>query len=169
MPKQTPREIRSGEALDHYRKHNVAWLLLRARQDFFRRASKGWKKRGYKLQNSFGTVITHLPLDGARLTELADSAGLTKQAMGQLVDELERLGYTERVSDPTDGRAKMVRFTRKGLKLVHDGRDVVSEVWAQYEELVGAKRLTRIRDDLDILVNSIEADEDAEAEAEAAV
>ena len=161
MPKKTPRERQSLEDLGHYRKHNLAWLLLRVQQDFFLRARKGWKKRGYtQLQNSFGTVITHLPLEGARLTDLADSAGLTKQAMGQLVDELEKLSYVERVSDPTDGRAKMVRFTKSGLQLVRDGRDVVSEVWAQYEDLVGAKRLVRMRDDLDILVSSIETDDE---------
>lgn len=161
MPKKTAGEAQSLADLEHYRKHNLAWLLLRAQHDFFHRARKGWNKRGYsQLQNSFGTVITHLPLEGARLTDLADSAGLTKQAMGQLVDELEKLGFTERIADPTDGRAKMVRFTKSGLKLVADGRDVVFEVWAQYEELVGAKRLTRIREDLDVLISSIEAEKD---------
>jgi DNA-binding MarR family transcriptional regulator len=164
MSEYTPREIKSIEDLEGFRKHNLAWLLLRTRQDFFRRAVKSWDKRGYKLQNAFGTVITHLPLEGARLTDLSESAGLTKQAMGQLVDELEKLGYTERVSDPTDGRAKMVRFTKKGLKLVSDGREVVAEVWAQYEDLVGATRLMRIRDDLDVLVSSIEADEQVKIE-----
>ena len=58
----------------------------------------------------------------------------------------------------------MAMFTSKGLKLVRDGREVVSEVWSQYEELVGAKRLNRIREDLDVLVTSIESDEEYQAE-----
>jgi DNA-binding MarR family transcriptional regulator len=161
MPSKTSPSAQTADDLGNYRKQNLAWLLLRVRQDFFERAREGWRKRGYlHLQNSFGTVITHLPLEGARLTDLAESAGVTKQAMGQLVDELEKLGYLERVADPTDGRAKMVRFTKKGVQLVADGREVVAEVWAEYEDLVGARRLQRLRDDLDVLVASIDAEDD---------
>src|SRR5579885_1601175 len=63
----------------------------------------------------------HLPIfeyidrtRGSRLTYLADHATITAQAMGELVDHLARHGYVERVPDPSDGRAKLVRLTERG-------------------------------------------------------
>src|ERR687897_1491129 len=51
---------------------------------------------------------------GVRLTALADRSGLTKQAVGEAVADLERLGYVERVPDPSDGRAQINRLTESG-------------------------------------------------------
>lgn len=63
-------------------------------------------------------VMAHITRDGIRLTELAERAGMTKQAMSELVLDLEVLGYLRREPDPTDGRAKLIRFTKKGLAAV---------------------------------------------------
>jgi DNA-binding MarR family transcriptional regulator len=63
-------------------------------------------------------VFENIDSEGTRLTVLATRAGLTHQAMGELVSELEHRGYVERVPDPSDGRARLVRLT-------HDGRIVV--------------------------------------------
>src|SRR5687768_13459295 len=62
-------------------------------------------------------VFQHIDLDGTRLTELADRALMTKQSMGYLVDYLEEHGYVERTSDPTDGRARVVRLTDHGWQI----------------------------------------------------
>jgi DNA-binding MarR family transcriptional regulator len=59
-------------------------------------------------------VMAHITHDGLRLTDLADKAGITKQAMSELVTDLERLGYLQRSNDPRDGRAKMIGFTDRG-------------------------------------------------------
>src|SRR4051794_27670502 len=58
--------------------------------------------------------------EGARLTELAQTARITKQSMGALVDALEQSGYVERVEDPDDGRASRVRLTARGRKFARD-------------------------------------------------
>ena len=63
-------------------------------------------------------VMAHVRHEGIRLTELAEQAGVTKQAMSELVDDLERLGYLERTADPADGRAKLICFTKKGRAAV---------------------------------------------------
>ena len=60
-------------------------------------------------------VTRHLPIDGARLTELAQSAGMTKQAMGTLVTQCEAWGMVQRQDDPDDARARRVVFTATGL------------------------------------------------------
>ncbi|QRP48800.1 MarR family winged helix-turn-helix transcriptional regulator [Amycolatopsis sp. FDAARGOS 1241] len=60
------------------------------------------------------TVFIHLEPGGIRLTRLAEKALMTSQAMGELVDDLERLGYLRREPDPADRRAKLIRFTNRG-------------------------------------------------------
>lgn len=60
-------------------------------------------------------ITRHLALAGSRLQELADSAGMSKQAMGKLVDQCEAWGLVTREADTRDGRAKLVRFTPAGL------------------------------------------------------
>ena len=60
-------------------------------------------------------ITRHLPAEGARLTELAQAAGMTKQAMGTLVNQCEAWGMVTRADDPADARAKRVVFTATGL------------------------------------------------------
>jgi len=63
-------------------------------------------------------VMAHVTYEGIRLTDLAERAGITKQAMSELVIDLERLGYLQRTADPQDGRAKLINFTDKGVAAV---------------------------------------------------
>lgn len=60
-------------------------------------------------------LFPHIELEGGtRVTELAAKLGISKQAVGQLVDDLEAFGAVERLPDRKDGRAKRVCFTSKG-------------------------------------------------------
>ncbi len=67
---------------------------------------------------SFHPIFENIDPEGTRLTVLATRAGLTHQSVGEVVAELERRGYVERIPDPTDGRAKLVRLTEHGRALV---------------------------------------------------
>lgn len=116
--------------------------------DFRDRVRQGLKDRGHQLQPAHSAVIIHLKLEGSRLTELAERAGVSKQAMGKMIDELEEIGYVEKASDPEDGRAKMIRFTDKGLVLLQDSGEIVDEIWSDYSAMVGEKRLLTLRDEL---------------------
>lgn len=71
-----------------------------------------------EVRAAHSSVLRHLPLSGARMTELAKHAGISKQSIAYLVDDLSRLGYVEMHEDPSDGRAKLVRFTDRGKELV---------------------------------------------------
>jgi DNA-binding MarR family transcriptional regulator len=66
------------------------------------------------IRPTHGCVFRFLHGDGMRLTDLAALAGLTKQSVGEIVDDLTALGYIERYPDPTDKRAKLLRLTTKG-------------------------------------------------------
>lgn len=71
---------------------------------------------------------------GLRLTDLAEQAHTTKQAISYTVNRLEDAGYVERVPDPADGRAKVIRLTQRGWEL----RRVADEIIAGMEkECVG--------------------------------
>src|SRR5687768_2440033 len=66
------------------------------------------------IRAAHGAVFSYMPARGARLTELARRARITKQSMGELIRDLEDLGYVERIPDPTDRRAQVLRYTDKG-------------------------------------------------------
>jgi DNA-binding MarR family transcriptional regulator len=84
-------------------------------------------------------VTRHLALEGSRLTELAHSAGMTKQAMGDLVDQCEAWGLVAREPDPVDARARRVRFTPNGLAWLHGFRAAVAQAEAEFRGEVGTE------------------------------
>ena len=82
-------------------------------------------------------ITRHLALQGSRLTELAQAAGMTKQAMGKLVDQCEAWGLVTREDDPLDARARRVVFTDTGLSWLQAFRDAVLQTEAEFREAVG--------------------------------
>jgi DNA-binding MarR family transcriptional regulator len=82
-------------------------------------------------------ITRHLPLAGARLTELADSAGMSKQAMGALVDQCEAWGLVRREPDPRDRRARRIVFTRAGLDWLRAFERAVTQAEAEFRAAVG--------------------------------
>jgi DNA-binding MarR family transcriptional regulator len=82
---------------------------------------------------------------GIRLTELADQAHTTKQAMGEIVSDLERLGYAERVADPSDGRAKLVRLTHSGRRAQALGFSIIDDIEARWAREHGAEAMRATR------------------------
>lgn len=82
-------------------------------------------------------ITRHLALDGSRLTDLADRAGMTKQAMGDLVTQCEAWGLVMRKPDPHDARARLVTFTETGLAWLRAFRDAVQQAEAEFRAEVG--------------------------------
>ena len=71
--------------------------------------------------------------EGSRLTELAERARMTKQSVGEVTTDLEQRGYVERVPDPADGRAKIIRLTDRGHEAQTLGFELIAEIereWA---------------------------------------
>ena len=64
---------------------------------------------------------------------------------------MERLGYVERTPDPTDGRAKIIRFTSTGLKLIQQGTEIGDAIQQGYADLIGEKKMQRLRELLEEL------------------
>ena len=86
--------------------------------------------------------------DGTRLSVLAERAQIAKQTATALVDKLERAGYVERVADPTDGRARLVRMTaraKSGLPYARAEEERIEEEWRAH---LGAERMQQLREAL---------------------
>jgi DNA-binding MarR family transcriptional regulator len=97
---------------------------------------------------SHDCVFRHLSADGVRLRDLATLSHLTAPAIGEHVDELERLGYVERVPDPSDRRAKLIRPTQRGTAFMLAAYDALAEIEGEWAAAVGAETLSRLRDGL---------------------
>jgi DNA-binding MarR family transcriptional regulator len=87
-------------------------------------------------------ITRHLALDGSRLTELAAKAGMSKQAMGDLVDQCEAWGLVVREPDPRDARARLVRFTPTGLAWLAAFERAVTQAEAEFRSEVGEEVAT---------------------------
>lgn len=95
-------------------------------------------RRGFAdLRPALLAVGAHLRTTGVRITELAERAQLTKATVVHTVDELERLGYARRISDPSDGRAKLVVPTERALAAERAGRDAIADIHAAWTRLLG--------------------------------
>lgn len=120
-------------------------LLSRAAREFDREVHGRLVARGYDdIRVGHGAVFARLG-HGATVAELARRAGMTKQAMGELVDDLEAKGYLRRVPDPGDARAKVVRPTARGERHVADARRIVAAVEAAIGRRLGARRTRELR------------------------
>jgi len=89
------------------------------------------------------------PESGSRLTELAERAMMTKQTVGEVVSDLEQRGYVERVPDPEDGRAKIIRLTPRGREAYVAGRRLIDELEREWAERFGADRVAALREVLE--------------------
>ena len=82
-------------------------------------------------------ITRHLALEGSRLTDLAKAAGMSKQAMGDLVDQCAAWGLVQRGPDPLDARARRVVFTPIGLAWLRAFKDAVARAEAEFRDAVG--------------------------------
>ena len=82
-------------------------------------------------------ITRHLAVGGSRLTDLAHSAGMSKQAMGDLVDQCEAWGLVTREPDPYDKRARIVMFTESGLLWLQAFRTAVAQAETEFRQAVG--------------------------------
>lgn len=113
--------------------------------------------RGFNgMTPAFASLMPLLDATGARPSTLAQRAGITKQAMSQLVRKLEARGYVEQVPDSTDTRAKIVRLTKRGVALHAACAEVRLELQSIALAKLGKSRVSRLRRDLLELATALE-------------
>jgi DNA-binding MarR family transcriptional regulator len=108
----------------------------------------GLDERGFgDIREGHGCVFGFIDIEhGSRLTDLAANAGFTKQAVGEAVTELERLGYVTREPDPRDRRAKIIKLTDRGMDAVIKGRRIFAEIEQEWAKQVGPELMASFRE-----------------------
>jgi DNA-binding MarR family transcriptional regulator len=101
-----------------------------------------------ELRPAHGCVFGNIDDGGARLTELAERSGFTKQSVGEAVADLERLGFVERVRDPEDGRAKIIQLTAHGREALTASQEIFSDIERRFTEEIGRERYAQFRQTL---------------------
>lgn len=113
-------------------------------------------ERGFDdVRRAHNAVFVFVPADGIRLTALAEAAGLSKQAMGELVDDLVGKGYFDRIPDPTDGRAKLVVWAERGRQAHHVTVEVFGRLEGELAERLGPDRYAELKAHLLALVETV--------------
>jgi DNA-binding MarR family transcriptional regulator len=124
-------------------------LLLGAARAVVDGVDAGVRARGFAdLRPAHGFAFTLLSGGGATLVELAQHLGVTKQAAGQMVDDLVAKGYVERRPHPTDARARLVVLTDRGWACTRAADAAAEETLRPWAEQMGERRLNELRDDL---------------------
>jgi DNA-binding MarR family transcriptional regulator len=133
---------------------NTVALLGRAYSLLGFRIVDGVVGAGFPQKPAHSAVFAQIAPEGSRLTELARRANMSPQAMGELVDELEQLGYVVRRPDPTDRRAKLITLTEKGQACIAAGIATIDGIEQHLTDRLGERGheqlrslLTRLLDD----------------------
>lgn len=159
MAKKTDNQF--ADELERKKRESTGQLLFKAARLFDDEAVRRQKEKGLKgLRPAHTRLLPHIDLEGTRLTDLAERTGISKQAVGQLVEDLEGMGLLKRVADPGDGRARLVTFTDSGKKGLLGGLSLLSNLEEELSEKIGKKRIKELRETLTSIVEALTPSEE---------
>jgi DNA-binding MarR family transcriptional regulator len=104
------------------------------------------------IRPTHGCVFRFVQGEGLRLTDIAERAGMTKQSVGEIVDDLVERGYAQRIPAPGDRRAKLICLTERGEAAQAHGRKLFAKVEKRWAERYGAERIEALRGLLEEIV-----------------
>jgi DNA-binding MarR family transcriptional regulator len=135
----------------------TAWLLDPIREELFAHLAE----HGHdQIRPCHRALLGYLDDAGTRPTELARLLGQPKQYVGRLIDELETLGYVERLPDPRDRRSKLIVATERGRDEQQQADLILARIEARHAARIGADRYADFRRLLRELVACNEASGD---------
>jgi DNA-binding MarR family transcriptional regulator len=151
FPDGSPAELR------HYRNSKLYRSLTRTLRVYNRRLVAGLHAAGFTdFSPAFPQLLSNLDTEGTRVGVLAARAGITRQAAGQLLAEIERCGYIQRRPAPDDARATVARFTARGRRLLATVFALVEEQEASFARIVGPDAFEAVRVGLGRLADDID-------------
>jgi len=127
---------------------DVATLMFIAYRAMNDHVIGAMREAGYDITVAQARLAQRIAPDGSRLVDLADQAQITKQTASLLVAALERQGLVERVSDPADRRARLIRFTPEGYAAAHHAAEVVQRVEREWNDHLGPELAESLREAL---------------------
>jgi DNA-binding MarR family transcriptional regulator len=139
--------------IERRRSLNLRQLLTRSTRAVNELIVAALRARGFPdARVAHASVLANLELRGSTVTAIAGCALLPKQAISKMVLELEDFGYLERTRHDSDGRAVLVRFTRRGRKLMTATFDVIDGIEAAAQARLGPRRYAALRASLLLLL-----------------
>jgi len=123
--------------------NHIGWQFWQASHNWIETFVSQLQNAGYPdVTFALVNILGHLDRNGGvQQTQIAEKAGLTKQAIGQFLDELEKLNLIERVTDPKDKRARLVRYTAQGKKFLTVADKIKAQIEEEYAAKIGAQNL----------------------------
>ncbi|MEM9795505.1 MAG: MarR family transcriptional regulator [Pseudomonadota bacterium] len=135
--------------VDDFQLDHVGWRLWDAASVWKEKFATEMVAMGHGwYREARSSIIPHIRAGGTRQAEIVERMGLSKQAVQQLIVDLESSGIVRRDPDPNDGRGKIVRFTEKGLAAQSDGRKAKRKVEAEVRAELGSQEFDRLMDAL---------------------
>ncbi len=142
--KQNPLPIDSKN-----RAANLRQCLLRTSRLVNIAIVEGLHQRGFiKLRSTHTTLLSNLDLEGSSLTTIAQRAGITKQAMGRLADELVQLNYITKTRSKDDKRLIKIELTPSGLKLMKHSFTIMNELENRCSSRLGINNFKKLLNSL---------------------
>lgn len=130
---------------------DLATLMFIAYRAMDERVVTAMREAGFDITPAQARLAQRIADGGSRLTDLAHQAQVTKQTASVLVAALEHKGVVERVPDPLDGRARLIRFTPAGRAAARRAQAIVASVEREWEEHLGPELTAGLREALTVL------------------
>ena len=138
--KMSPPEV-------NFEKMLIGALLRVPAQAIHRRLINGLNAAGFdELRVPHMAVLQYPGPDGVRPGTLAERAGISKQAMNQLLRSLENLGYIARSDAPNEGRARIVRFTQRGRAAYAKIQEILGDIEREWSTELGPRRFAQLKE-----------------------
>lgn len=146
MPQESRDARKPLATIEAQRHRNMRQLLLKASRIVNRHVVEELQARGYSgLRSTHTTLLSNIDLAGSSVTDAAERAGITKQAMGRLATELEDAGFIRVESDSQDHRVKLLRLTAEGHRLMLASFDAMADLERRYGRAIGKARLAELQ------------------------
>lgn len=121
---------------------HMGQLLSQLATDFQRRTLAKCRSRGHsKIRGAHSAVLGHMDTTGMSLTELSQRIGISQQATGKLIKDLERGGYALSHVDSRDKRSRIIKLSARGVELLRDIEDILEEIRHEYCAALGSEYL----------------------------
>jgi len=145
-------------ALEARKRESVAQLLFKCARLVNERAIAQVNDlpHAIRLRTSHTNLFPHLDFEGVRITELARRLDISKQAISQTIAELESMDVVETIPDPSDGRARLARFTDKGKQAIMQGLGVLRGIETEMERSIGKPKFDALHEALLALERMLE-------------
>ncbi|MBD0379411.1 MarR family winged helix-turn-helix transcriptional regulator [Paenibacillus sedimenti] len=135
--------------------HDLPALLSLAFSGIIQELHEQLDKLGFEdIRPAHGFLFQRINPDGATGMEIVEHMGITKQAVSQMIDYLEKHGYVARHPHPQDGRGKIVVLTERGWALIRAREAIYAVIEQRWAALIGAERLVQLKSDLDQMIRS---------------